>query len=87
MKNPVRTEAEAFSFVLIAALLFLAIALAAVLGGPWVTLAVFLALALGIGIGIYLKTEPRVREPSVWERLQSPEERAGAEEHGAHGAS
>src|SRR5918992_1437187 len=68
MKNPIRTEAEAFSFVLVVAALAVAVALAAVLGGTWVALGVFLALALGVTVGIYMKSEPKVREPAVWER-------------------
>ena len=68
MKNPFRTEAEAFSFVIVMGLLFGAVALAGVLGGPWVALGVFLALGLGIALGIYMKSEPKVREPAVWDR-------------------
>jgi len=68
MRNPLRTEAEAFSFVLVCGALFLAVALAAVFGGGRVALAVFLALALGVAAGLYLRGEPKVREPAVWER-------------------
>jgi uncharacterized membrane protein len=68
MKNPIRTEAEAFSFVIVTALVFLAVALAGAVWGGWVALAVFAALALGALIGIYMKTEPKIREPAVWER-------------------
>jgi hypothetical protein len=68
MRNPLRTEAEAFSFVLVCALLFLAVALAGVYWGGGVALAVFLALALGVAVGIYMKSEPEVREPAIWER-------------------
>jgi uncharacterized membrane protein len=68
LRNPLRTEAEAFSFVLVAAVCFLALALAVVFGGRWVGIAVFLALVLGIAVGIYLRSEPAVREPAVWER-------------------
>jgi uncharacterized membrane protein len=71
LKNPFRTEAEAFSFVIVCGLLFGAVALAGVLGGPWVALAVFLALAVGVATGIYMKSEPRVNEPAVWERRRS----------------
>jgi len=71
MKNPFRTEAEAFSFVIVIGLLFGAVAIAAVLGGRWVGLGVFLALGLGISLGIYMKTEPKVREPAVWDRHRS----------------
>lgn len=68
MKNPIRTEAEAFSFVIVTAVVFLAVALAGAIWGGWVALAVFGALAFGALIGIYMKTEPKVREPAVWER-------------------
>jgi uncharacterized membrane protein len=72
MKNPFRTEAEAFSFVIVCGLLFGAVALAGVLGGPWIALSVFLALALGVAAGIYMKSEPKVREPAVWDRRRAP---------------
>jgi hypothetical protein len=68
MRNPLRTEAEAFSFVLVVGALFLAVALAAVFGGAEVALGVFLALALGVAAGLYLRSEPAVREPAIWER-------------------
>ena len=68
MRNPLRTEAEAFSWVLAAAVLFLVLALAAVLGGKWMALAVFLSLGVGVGVGVYLAGEPKVKEPAVWER-------------------
>jgi hypothetical protein len=68
MRNPLRTEAEAFSFVLVIGVLFLAVAVAAVVGGGDLALGVFLALAIGVGAGLYLRSEPKVREPAVWER-------------------
>jgi hypothetical protein len=68
MRNPLRTEAEAFSFVLVVGALFLAVALGAVFGGAKVALAVFLALAVGVTAGLYLKSEPKTREPAIWER-------------------
>jgi len=68
MRNPLRTEAEAFGFVLVAAACFCALALAAALGGARVAAAAFLALALGIGVGVFMRSEPRRREPAVWER-------------------
>ena len=68
MKNPFRTEAEAFSFVLIVAALSLAVALAGILFGGREALFVFLALALGVALGVYMKSEPKVREPAIWER-------------------
>ena len=68
MKNPIRTEAEAFSFVIVSAVVFLAVALTGALWGGWVAVAVFGALAVGAFIGIYMKSEPKVREPAVWNR-------------------
>ena len=68
MRNPFRTEAEAFSFVLVVGALALAVALAGILLGALEALAVFLALVLGAALGIYMKTEPKVREPAIWER-------------------
>jgi hypothetical protein len=75
MRNPLRTEAEAFSFVLVVGALFLAVALGAVFGGAKVALAVFLALAVGVTAGLYLKSEPKIREPAVWERGQDERHR------------
>jgi hypothetical protein len=72
VKNPFRTEAEAFSFVIVMGLLFGAVALGGALGGRWVALSVFLALGLGIAVGIYMKAEPQVREPAVWDRRRVP---------------
>ena len=68
MRNPLRTEAEAFSFVLIVAVVFLAVGLAGARWGGGIAAAVFAALALGIALGVYMKSEPKVREPAVWER-------------------
>ena len=68
MKNPFRTEAEAFSFVIVMGVLFAAVAVAGWLGNGWTALAVFLALGLGAWVGIYMKSEPKVTEPAVWER-------------------
>jgi nucleotide-binding universal stress UspA family protein len=75
VQNPLRTEAEAFSFVLVVGALFLAVALAAVLGGGDVALAVFLALALGVAAGLYLRSEPKTSEPAIWERRRGDERR------------
>jgi hypothetical protein len=71
MRNPFRTEAEAFSFVIVIAILCGAVALAGVLGDRWVALGVFLALGLGVAVGIYMKSEPRSAEPAVWERRRA----------------
>ena len=56
MRNPFRSEAEAFSFVLVCVALFAAVAVAGILAGGWVALVVFVVLA--IGIALYVKGEP-----------------------------
>ncbi|MGH2451201.1 MAG: universal stress protein [Candidatus Limnocylindria bacterium] len=66
MRNPVRSEAEAFSFVLVCVVVFAAVAVAGILGGGWAALGVFLVLA--VGIAVYVKGEPKEREPAVWDR-------------------
>lgn len=68
MRNPIRTEAEAFSFVVVIAGVAAAIGLAAWLGGTWVGFGVFLGLAAGVAAGIFLRNDPKVREPAIWER-------------------
>ena len=72
MRNPIRTEAEAFSFVLVMAAVFGAVALAGWLGNGWTALAVFLALGLGAWVGIYMKSDPKEREAAVWEHRAHP---------------
>jgi hypothetical protein len=57
MRNPFRSEAEAFSFVLVCVALFAAVAVAGILAGGWVALAVFVVLA--IGVALYVKAEPK----------------------------
>ncbi len=64
MRNPFRSEAEAFSFVIVAALVFLVVALVGVAFGGWWALAAFLVLAAGVGV--WMRSEPKVREPAVW---------------------
>ena len=66
MRNPFRTEAEAFGFVLVCVVLFALVAVAGILGGGWVALGVF--LVLGVGLALYVKSEPKEPEPAVWER-------------------
>jgi Universal stress protein family len=66
MRNPFRTEAEAFSFVLVCVVLFALVAVAGIFGGGWVALGVF--LVLGVGLALYVKSEPKEPEPAVWDR-------------------
>jgi hypothetical protein len=59
--NPLRSEAEAFRFLLATVAYFAAIVLAAVLGGRWVGLAVFIGLSAA-GLGWWLRAR-RVEAP------------------------
>ncbi len=54
MKNPFRSEAEAFSFVLVVGALFLAVALAGIFGGAVVALELLAGLLLAIVILFFL---------------------------------
>jgi Universal stress protein family len=64
VRNPFRTEAEAFGFVLVCVGLFALVALAGILAGGWVAFGVFLVLALGLAV--YIKGEPKEPQPAVW---------------------
>ena len=57
MRNPFRSEAEAFSFVLVCVAVFAAVAVAGILAGGWVALGVFVVLAAGVAF--YVKGEPK----------------------------
>lgn len=67
MRNPFRSEAEAFSFVLVCVALFAAVAVAGILAGGWVAVAVFVVLA--IGVGLYMKAEPKPPAEPVLSRV------------------
>jgi hypothetical protein len=75
MRNPFRSEAEAFTFVIVVGLLALAVGIAAWLGGTWVGLGVFLGLAVGVGVGLFVRSEPKTREPAIWERRRTDTKR------------
>jgi GABA permease len=70
MRNPMRTEAEAFTFVIAVLVLFAAVAVAGILGGGWIGFATFLVLA-PVVFYRYIKSDPKVREPAVWDRHRS----------------
>ena len=57
MRNPFRTEAEAFSFVLVCVALFAAVAVAGIFFGGWVALGVFLVLAVGVALYVKARAE------------------------------
>jgi hypothetical protein len=66
MRNPFRSEAEAFGFVLVCVALFAAVALAGILAGGWVALVVFVVLA--VGVALYVKGEPKPSDEPVRSR-------------------
>jgi hypothetical protein len=72
MRNPFRSEAEAFGFVLVCVALFAAVALAGIVAGGWVALAVFVVLAAGVAF--YVKGEPKPPDEPV-------RSRAGGDRH------
>jgi nucleotide-binding universal stress UspA family protein len=75
MKNPFRSEAEAFKFVLGTAVYFAAIAIAAAAGGFWWGLAVFVVLTILAGIWFF-RRELHERPPvSVPARRRGEDER------------
>ena len=63
MRNPFRSEAEAFGFVLVCAGLFAVVAVAGVFFGGWVALGVFLVLA--VGLAFYIKGAPKEAQRPV----------------------
>ena len=67
MRNPVRTEAEAFSFVIAVLALFVAVAVAGILGNGWIALLVFVVLA-PVVFYRYFRSDPKTVEPAVWDR-------------------
>ena len=73
MRNPFRSEAEAFSFVLVCVALFAAVAVAGILGGGWAALGVFLVLA--VAVAFYVKGEPKTEERPVWARRSGEQRR------------
>ena len=64
MKNPFRSEAEAFRFVLGAVVYFAAIGIAAAFGGTWWGLAVFVVLSALVAIWFF-RREARDRPPAT----------------------
>jgi hypothetical protein len=73
VRNPIRTEAEAFGFVVVVGIVFGAIAMAAVLGGAAAALGVLAGIVVGAGAGIYMRSDPPVKEPAIWERRPESE--------------
>jgi GABA permease len=75
MRNPLRSEAEAFRFTLIVVGLGVVVALAGILGGGWVALGVFLGLALGGSLGWWIRSKPEPAAPAIWAHRPSERRR------------
>src|SRR4051812_50052147 len=65
MRNPVRTEAEAFSFVIAILALFVAVALVGIFLNGWPALIAFIVLAPIVGYR-YFRSDPKIVEPAGW---------------------
>jgi hypothetical protein len=74
MRNPVRTEAEAFSFVIAVVALFAAVALVGVFWNGWAALVAFVVLAPIVGYR-YFRSDPKVVEPAIWDRQRDADGR------------
>ena len=74
MRNPVRTEAEAFSFVIAVLALFVAVALVGIFLNGWAALVAFVVLAPIIGYR-YFRSDPKVVEPAIWDRSRDADGR------------
>src|SRR5262245_39793378 len=64
MKNPFRSEAEAFRFLLGTVVYFAAIAIASAVGGRWVGLAVFVVLTVLV-VAWFFRREAREQPPAT----------------------
>ena len=74
MINPLRSEAEAFRFLIASIAYFGAIVIAAVAGGKWVGLAVFIALS-AIVVGWWVRARREGRPPQTAPRPHAEGER------------
>src|SRR5215212_9172729 len=74
MLNPLRSEAEAFRFLIASIVYFGAIVIAAVAGGTWVGLGVFVALS-AVVVWLWLRGRRDERPPQTAARPHGPGER------------
>ena len=74
MINPLRSEAEAFRFLIASIAYFGAIVVAAVAGGKWAGLAVFIVLS-AVVLGWWLRARREERPPQTAPRPHAAGER------------
>lgn len=76
MRNPIRSETDAFRFTMLAVGLGVVVAVAGILGGGWVALGVALGIGLGALLASQLRSKGAPSEPAIWERHgESPGQR------------
>src|SRR6476469_3889079 len=73
MKNPFRSEAEAYRFVLGTVAYFVAIVIATAVGGRWWGIGVFIALSLVV-LAWFFRRETRELPPTTTPRSRSAED-------------
>jgi hypothetical protein len=73
MRNPFRSEAEAYRFVLGTVVYFAAIVIATAVGGRWWGLGVFVVLSAAV-LGWFFRREVRERPPAAAPRRRGPED-------------
>src|SRR2546421_12149384 len=75
MRNPVRSEAEAFRFLLLTIAYFGAIVVAALVGGKWAGIAVFVAATAVAAFFAFRKGEPQRPVQTTPQRRGADDER------------
>ena len=73
MKNPFRSEAEAYRFVMLTVVYFGAIAIATAVGGRWWGLGVFVVVTVAVLLWVFGRREARERAPVAPSRNRSVE--------------
>ncbi|MCL4289838.1 MAG: hypothetical protein KJ051_06140 [Thermoleophilia bacterium] len=68
MRNPLRSEADAFGYVIATGAIAVAVGVMAWVGGTGAGLGVLLGAAVGVSVGLYLRSGAPSREPPVWEQ-------------------
>ena len=68
MRNPLRTEAEMFRFLLVSIGVAVPVAVAGILGGGWAALGVLGALVVALYVFARHRLEPDAPEPATWAR-------------------
>ncbi len=74
LRNPFRTEAEAFHFLLLTVGAFAAIAIASLLGGPWAGVPVFAAVT-ALAVALYVQGRPARPERTAPPHRGDPDEK------------